>query len=165
DDFLVKPVDETLLHQSLTRVMEARLAEGAKLLPLLRDDEEELAQIFGVAPSLAITAQTGKSSGRVQSRREDPLKLRERLKLALRVDLPLRIQALDAARTELDLRALAELFHSLKGSLGFIWPEGDLVQLSAELERLADHNDWDAIKREIPRFRAMLMEIVEGADT
>lgn len=165
DDFLVKPVDEALLHQSLTRVMEERLAEGAKLLPLLRDHEKELAQIFGTAPSSSAPAQGAKPPGHVESGREDSATLRERLKRALREDLPLRIQALDAARAEQDLRALAQLFHSLKGSLGFIWPEGDLVQLSAELERLADQNEWDATERALPRFRAMLMEIVEGADT
>jgi HPt (histidine-containing phosphotransfer) domain-containing protein len=91
--------------------------------------------------------------------------LKQRLKRALREDLPLRIETPDAANARQDLRALAQLFHSLKGSLGFIWPEGDLVKLSAELEILADHNEWDAIKREIPRFRAMLTEIVQGADT
>jgi PAS domain S-box-containing protein len=165
DDFLVKPVDEALLHQSLTRVMEARLAEGAKLLPLLRDHDEELTRIFGVAPSEATTAHDAKSSGRGKSGRDDAANLKQRLKRALREDLPLRIEALDAANARQDRRALAQLFHSLKGSLGFIWPDGDLVKLSAELERLADHNEWDAIKREIPRFRVMLMEIVGGADT
>jgi HPt (histidine-containing phosphotransfer) domain-containing protein len=90
--------------------------------------------------------------------------LKQRLKRALREDLPLRIETLDAALAERDRRALAQLFHSLKGSLGFIWPEGDLVKLSGKLEGLADHGKWDAITREMPRFRAMLMEIVEGAD-
>jgi CheY-like chemotaxis protein/HPt (histidine-containing phosphotransfer) domain-containing protein len=165
DDFLVKPVDEALLHQSLTRVMEARLAEGAKLLPLMRDHDEELTRIFGGAPSEATTAQDAKSSGRGKSGRDDTANLKQRLKRALREDLPLRIEALDAANARQDRRALAQLFHSLKGSLGFIWPDGDLVKLSAELERLADHNEWDAIKREIPRFRVMLMQIVGGADT
>ncbi|MCA3387984.1 MAG: response regulator, partial [Roseomonas sp.] len=165
DDFLVKPVDEALLHQSLTKVIEARLMEGAKLLPLLRNHDGELTRIFGAAPSDSGTAQDAKSSDRIKSGLEDTLNLKERLKHALREDLPLRIQALDAANAKQDLRALAQFFHSLKGSLGFIWPEGDLVKLSAELEILADHNEWDAIKREIPRFRAMLTEIVEGADT
>jgi len=163
DDFLVKPVDEALLHQSLTKVIEARLAEGAKLLPFLRD--KELAQIFCLAPSESAKTQEAKSSGRVKSTQQDTLNLKKRLKRALREDLPLRIETLDAANAKQDLRALAQLFHSLKGSLGFIWPEGDLVKLSGELERLADHGKWDAITREMPHFRAMLMEIVEGADT
>ena len=163
DDFLVKPVDEALLHQSLTKVIEARLAEGAKLLPFVRD--KDLAQIFCVAPPKSATTQEAKSSGRVKSRQQDTVNLKQRLKRALREDLPLRIETLDAANAKQDLRALAQLFHSLKGSLGFIWPKGDLVKLSGELERLADHGKWDAITREMPRFRAMLMEIVEGADT
>lgn len=164
DDFLVKPIDEALLHQSLTRVMEARLAEGAKLLPLLRDPEKELARIFGIAPSGFATPEDAKSSDRVKSGQEDAVKLKERLKGALREDLPLRIKALDAAHAEQDLGALAQLFHSLKGSLGFIWPEGDLVKLSAEMEKLADQNDWDSVTRNLPHFRALLMEVAKGAN-
>jgi len=124
-----------------------------------------LAQIFCVAPPKSATAQEAKSSGRVRSRQQNTVNLKQRLKRALREDLPLRIETLDAALAERDMRALAQLFHSLKGSLGFIWPKGDLVKLSGELERLADHGKWDAITREMPRFRAMLMEIVEGTDT
>ncbi|MCA3282563.1 MAG: response regulator [Roseomonas sp.] len=165
DDFLAKPVDEALLHQSLTRVMDARLAEGAKLLPLLRNHEEELAQIFGAPLPEADPARGAKLTGHVKSGHQDAVNLKERLKQALREDLQTRIRALDAAHAKQDLHALGQLFHSLKGSVGFIWPEGDLVKLSAELERLADHQEWDAITREIPHFRAMLMEIAKGADT
>jgi hypothetical protein len=47
--------------------------------------------------------------------------------------------------------------------MGFIWPKSDLVQMSAELENLANQNDWDAVTRNIPLFRAMLMEVAKGA--
>ena len=164
DDFLVKPIDEALLHQALTKVIGARLAEGAKLLPLLRDQEAELARIFGVAPLQAAPAQGIGPAALSKSETEETMNLRNRLKSAFRDDLPLRINALDTAYADQDMRALAQLFHSLKGSAGFIWPKGDLVKLSTELENAADRGDWDAIAREIPRFRVMLIEVAKGAE-
>lgn len=164
DDFLVKPVDEVLLHQSLSKVIEMRLGEGAKLLPLLREHEAELARIFGVSPSESAPNQNTKLEARAISGLQHAENLKERLKLAFREDLPLRINALDAAFAERDMRALAQLFHSLKGSAGFIWPKSDLVKLSEELEKAADHYDWAGVTRNVPRFRAMLTEVTKGAD-
>jgi hypothetical protein len=37
------------------------------------------------------------------------------------------------------------------------------VKLSAELEKLANQNDWDAVARNVPLFRTMLMEVAKGA--
>lgn len=165
DDFQVKPIDEALLHQSLSKVIEIRLGEGAKLLPLLREHEAELAQIFGVSPSEHAPNQNTQLEGRAISGTQHTVNLKDRLKLAFREDLPLRINTLDAAFAERDMRTLAQLFHSLKGSAGFIWPKSDLVKLSEELENAAYRNDWAGVTREVPHFRAMLMEIVEGADT
>jgi HPt (histidine-containing phosphotransfer) domain-containing protein len=90
--------------------------------------------------------------------------LRDRLKTAFREDLSLRISAFDEACAQQDLQRLAELFHSIKGSAGFIWPKGELVKLSAEMEKLANHHDWDALATDIPRLRAMLVEVAKGAD-
>jgi PAS domain S-box-containing protein len=164
DDFLVKPIDETLLQQGLTKVIEARLAEGVKLLPLLRADHDALAQIFGVAPLQAGPAQDISLFPSAKSEFQQTANLKDRLKSAFREDLPLRIEALDAACANQDMRALAQLFHSLKGSAGFIWPKGNLVKFSTELETLADRNDWDVVKRDIPRYRAMLVDVAKGAE-
>jgi PAS domain S-box-containing protein len=164
DDFLVKPIDETLLHQGLTRVIAARLTEGANLLPLLRDHEDELARIFGAAPLQAAPIQETSAAASFTSGSQQTANLKERLKSAFREDLKLRINILDTACADQNLHALAQLFHSLKGSAGFIWPKGDLVTMSAELEKAADRRDWDTITRELPRFRAMLKEVAKGAD-
>ncbi len=163
DDFLAKPIEETLLHQALTKVIEARLAEGVKLLPLLRDNHDALAQIFGIAPLSASPAQDICLVPSAKSAIQPTVNLRDRLKSAFHKDLALQINTLDAAHAKQDMHALAQLFHSLKGSVGFIWPKGDLVKLSAELEKLANQNDWDAVTRNVPLFRAMLMEVAKGA--
>jgi HPt (histidine-containing phosphotransfer) domain-containing protein len=145
-------------------VIEARLAEGVKLLPLLRADHDALAQIFGVAPLQAGPAQDISLFPSAKSEIQQTANLKDRLKSAFREDLPLRIEALDAACANQDMRALAQLFHSLKGSAGFIWPKGNLVKFSTELETLADRNDWDVVKRDIPRYRAMLVDVAKGAE-
>jgi PAS domain S-box-containing protein len=163
DDFLAKPIEETLLHQALTKVIEARLAEGVKLLPLLRDNHDALAQIFGIAPVSASPAQDICLVPSAKFAIQPTVNLRDRLKSAFHKDLPLQINTLDAAHAKQDMHALAQLFHSLKGSAGFIWPKGDLVKLSAELEKLANQNDWDAVARNVPLFRTMLMEVAKGA--
>ena len=164
DDFLAKPVDEAQLHQSLAKVIELRLAEGASLLPFLRDDHDALARIFGTAPMPAGPAQEICPVPADRSEIQQTVNLKDRLQCALREDLPTRIDALDAAYAKQDLHTLAQLFHSLKGSVAFIWPKSSLVRFSAELEKLADQNDWNAIAREMPRFRAMLMEVAKGSD-
>ncbi|MFN7306233.1 MAG: ATP-binding protein, partial [Alphaproteobacteria bacterium] len=164
DDFLAKPVDETQLHQSLAKVIELRLAEGANLLPFLRDDHDALTRIFGSAPVPTGPVQEIRLAPAEKPDIQQMVSLKDRLQRALREDLPARINALDAAYTEQDLRTLGRLFHSLKGSIGFIWPNGDLARSCAELEKLADQNDWDAITREMPRLRTMLVEVAKGTE-
>ena len=162
DDFLVKPIDEALLHQSLARVIEARLTEGASLLPILRQDEQELEKLFGVvAPAGARVTQIMPIAP-MGNPQEENRSLRERLREALRADLGARLKALDEAYTRRDMQTLANLFHSLKGSAGYIWPGGALQSISALLEQVADREDWHTIEREMPGFLEILNDIAEG---
>jgi HPt (histidine-containing phosphotransfer) domain-containing protein len=163
DDFLVKPIDEALLHQSLARAIEARLAEGASLLPILRQDEQELEKLFGVAASAGAGVTQIMPTAPVGNPQEENRNLRERLREALRADLGARLKALDEAYTKRDMQTLASLFHSLKGSAGYIWPGGALQNTSALLEQAADREDWHTIEREMPGFINMLNEISEGS--
>jgi HPt (histidine-containing phosphotransfer) domain-containing protein len=94
---------------------------------------------------------------------EENRSLRERLREALRADLGARLKALDEAYTSRDMQTLANLFHSLKGSAGYIWPGGALQSMSALLEQAADREDWPTIEREMPGFINMLNEISEGS--
>ena len=162
DDFLVKPIDEALLHQSLARVIEARLAEGASLLPILRHDAQELEKLFGVmAPSVADVAQFMPIAP-MDNPEEENSSLRERLREALRTDVDARLKTLDEAYTKRDMQTLSNLFHSLKGSAGYIWPGGVLQSMSALLEQAANREDWHTIEREIPGFLDILNDISKG---
>jgi PAS domain S-box-containing protein len=162
DDFLVKPIDETALHQSLARVIEARLAEGASLLPILRHDEQELEKLFGVAPPAGNGVAQFLSVTPVVNPQEENRNLRERLREALRADLGARLKALDESYARRDMRALANIFHSLKGSAGYIWPGGALQNMSALLEQAADREDWNIIEEEMPAFLDILNDVAEG---
>jgi PAS domain S-box-containing protein len=162
DDFLVKPIDETLLHQSLARVIEARLTEGASLLPILRHDEQELEKLFGVVAPVGASVTQIMPTAPVQNPQEENSSLRERLRQALRADLAARRKTLDEAYTTRDMQTLASLFHSLKGSAGYIWPGGALQGMSALLEQAADREDWHTIASEMPGFLGILNDIAKG---
>jgi PAS domain S-box-containing protein len=162
DDFLVKPIDEALLHQSLARVIEARLSEGTSLLPILRQNEQELEKLFGVvAPSVDDVTQFIPTAP-VGNPHEENRSLRERLREALRTDIDARLKTLDEAYTKRDMQTLSNLFHSLKGSAGYIWPGGALQSMSALLEQAADREDWHTIEREMPGFLDILNDIAKG---
>jgi PAS domain S-box-containing protein len=162
DDFLVKPIDEALLHQSLARVIEARLAEGASLLPILRHDAQELEKLFGVmAPSVADVAQFMPIAP-MDNPEEENSSLTERLREALRTDIDARLKTLDEAYTKRDMQTLSNLFHSLKGSAGYIWPGGALQSMSALLEQAADREDWHTIEKEMSGFLDILNDIAKG---
>jgi CheY-like chemotaxis protein/HPt (histidine-containing phosphotransfer) domain-containing protein len=162
DDFLVKPIDEALLHQSLARAIEARLAEGASLLPILRQNEQELERLFGVVVPAGAGVTQIMPTAPVSNPQEENRSLRERLREALRADLDARLKALDEAYTSRDMQTLANLFHSLKGSAGYIWPGGALQNTSAVLEQAADREDWHTIEREMPGFLDILNDIAKG---
>jgi hypothetical protein len=162
DDFLVKPIDEALLHQSLARAIEARLAEGASLLPILRHGDQELEKLFGVAAPGVAEGASFMPTAPAGNPQEENRSLRERLREALRADLDARLKALDEAYTSRDMQTLANLFHSLKGSAGYIWPGGALQSMSALLEQAADREDWHTIEREMPGFLDILNDIAKG---
>jgi PAS domain S-box-containing protein len=162
DDFLVKPIDETLLHQSLARVIEARLTERASLLPILRHDKQELEKLFGVAALGVADVTQIMPTAPVENPQEENGSLRERLRQALRADLAARRKTLDEAYTTRDMQTLASLFHSLKGSAGYIWPGEALQGMSALLEQAADREDWHTIEREMPGFLDILNDIAKG---
>ncbi|MFN7332684.1 MAG: hypothetical protein ACK5TB_02375, partial [bacterium] len=139
------------------------LTEGASLLPILRQDEQELEKLFGVvAPAGARVTQIMPTAP-VGNPREENRSLRERLREALRADRGARRKAIDEAYTRRDKQTLANLFHSLKGSVGYIWPGGALQGMSAILEQAADREDWHTVEREMPGFLDILNEISEGS--
>ncbi len=124
---------------------------------------QELEKLFGVAALGVPDSAPFMPIAPVGDPQEENRSLRERLREALRADLGARLKALDEAYTRRDMQTLSNLFHSLKGSAGYIWPGGALQNTSALLEQAADREDWPTIEREMPRFINMLNEISEGS--
>lgn len=164
DDFLVKPIDETMLHQSLSRAIDARLSEGASLLPLLPDTASALESLFGATATMPqhVTADAPTITPADDDADMKP-SLKQRMTDVFRADLPRRLEELELAFSNRDSEALAHLFHGLKGSAGYIWPGGDLQQLSARLEKAADQGDWHSLSEKTPTLLAILQKILEGA--
>jgi PAS domain S-box-containing protein len=165
DDFLVKPIDEAMLHQSLTRAIEVRLAEGAMLLPLLQNSTSLLEALFGATEAIDTgTAAAHSITSAVDDEADKRPSLKQRMSDAFGIDLPRRLDELDVFLSRRDKEALAHLFHGLKGSAGYIWPGGDLQELSALLEKAADQGDWHLISKKTPSLRTILQRIMEGAE-
>ena len=143
-------------------MIEARLTEGASLLPILRHDEQELEKLFGVVAPVGASVTQIMPTAPVQNPQEENSSLRERLRQALRADLAARRKTLDEAYTTRDMQTLASLFHSFKGSAGYIWPGGALQGMSALLEQAADREDWHTIASEMPGFLGILNDIAKG---
>jgi len=162
DDFLVKPIDEMLLHQSLARAIEARLAENAALLPLLRDGTKELEAIFG---STEYDSDNILISSSASSKKKDDNEggdLRVRLLIAFKSVLEDRLTELEVAYQNRDFASMANIFHGLKGSAGYIWPGGTLQSSSALLEKAADQEDWEYITTKMADFRKILGDVMKG---
>ena len=162
DDFLVKPIDEMLLHQSLARAIEVRLAENASLLPLLKDGTKELEAIFGskeYEPDAMLIRPSNSSNER---NKDDGGDLKTRLQIAFRSVLEDRLTELEVAYQDRNFASMANIFHGLKGSAGYIWPGSTLQNSSALLEKAADQEDWQYIETEMPNLRKMLGDVMKG---
>jgi signal transduction histidine kinase/DNA-binding NarL/FixJ family response regulator/HPt (histidine-containing phosphotransfer) domain-containing protein len=88
--------------------------------------------------------------------------LRARMWEAFIADLPLRRQELEACLARREAGPLARVFHGLKGSAGFLEPDGPLHRLAASLEKAADREDWVAVDTDAGRLLALLLAIEEG---
>lgn len=165
DDFLVKPIDEMMLHHSLARAIEARLSEGATLLALLQDSSALLETLFGKAETGMGFSDIGSNTDAAVRKEDKDSSLKQRLVGAFRADLPRRLDELDLFSTARDMTGLGGLFHGLKGSAGYIWPGGELQDLSAMLEKAADRQDWDLIVEKVPVLREILQNILKGAES
>jgi PAS domain S-box-containing protein len=163
DDFLVKPIDESLLHQSIARAIEARLADNAPLLPLFHQGGGELEALFGA--TVPVADESGRQEESPHARDEDisSSNLHVRLRAAFREGLETRILELEAAYKAQDFATMANIFHGLKGSAGYIWPGGALQQSSDILEKAADQQDWAVITARMPDFRRLLDDVMKGA--
>lgn len=174
DDFLSKPINELELHEKLAGVIERLLAAGALLVPQGDDDAAGLDALFGVAdpaptvvaPPPAVSRSTSRmaeatpqQTTRAKSAGPKP-DLRSRMLEAFRRDLPARTEALNKALAERDATSLAQQFHGIKGSAGFLEPDGALHRLAGDLEKAADREDWPMVDERTSELLDLLEEMI-----
>ena len=166
DEFLSKPINERELHALLERMIGRLLAEGRPLPPQDQDPSAALDAMFGIdaeapplpsAPTPATTnADPSHAMAPATKRKAGPTDLRSRRWDAFLADLPERRRALVASYDSRQAIELAQQFHGIKGSAGFLAPDGPLHRLAGELEKAADREDWEFIDAETPRLLTLL---------
>ncbi len=154
DDFLTKPIDETALHQHLSRAIERQLARGVEL-PRMAEPVQgtapskiELDAMFGVH-SAPLAPLAGVNAGR---RSTD---LKARMRSAFGADVAARLAELNKAIIEVDHENAGRLLHGIKGSAAYL-DETELHLLCSEMESAADHQRWPLIDAAMPRLRLIL---------
>ncbi|WP_461061306.1 GAF domain-containing hybrid sensor histidine kinase/response regulator [Silanimonas algicola] len=164
DEFLSKPINEHELHLLLERLIARLLGEGRPLPPNGGDAGMALDALFGISgtsDASAAPASTSTGGDRTRTSRPAPRKpgggdLRTRMWDAFLADLPERRRALVASFESRNAIELAQQFHGIKGSAGFLAPDGPLHRLSGELEKAADREDWRLIDAETPTLLTLL---------
>ncbi|WP_397608122.1 ATP-binding protein [Silanimonas sp.] len=169
DEFLSKPINERELHALLERMVGRLLAEGRPLPPQDQDPGAALDALFGIVEAPA-NAPAPPPQGRTDTplsgaeragapptkRKAGPADLRSRMWGAFLADLPERRRALVASFEARHAIELAQQFHGIKGSAGFLAPDGPLHRLAGELEKAADREDWPFMDAETPRLLTLL---------
>lgn len=174
DDFLSKPINEPELHEKLAGVIERLLAAGALLSPQGEGDAAGLDALFGVedaAPPVVapppVASRPKPSVAEAPARPAAPAKpagpkpdLRTRMLEAFRRDLPARTEALNKALAGRDAVSLAQQFHGIKGSAGFLEPDSPLHRLAGDLEKAADREDWPMVDERTSELLDLLEEMI-----
>ena len=130
DDFLTKPIDETVLHKTLSAMIEAMQATG-KALPRRA--------VQGPAADAVLPAASSEANGQI----------REQMLQVFLDHAPLRMEEIEAAISEGDWAQAAVIAHGLKGSVGYLWPDSPAYALCAQMEVDADAREITAF---IDRF-------------
>ncbi|PJD00394.1 histidine kinase [Janthinobacterium sp. BJB1] len=165
DDFLSKPVDETLLFEKIDAVIDLLLARGHALPPGRTQDDDALARQFGLddggaparpaeAPAPAdpmsapvhILPLAGLSPQHVQ-----------RIAQAFLSEAPRRLDLACHAVRDGNASAAAAAFHALKGSAGYL-SRPTLHGLCHQMENLASNGQLDNVEKFLPQLQAALDE-------
>jgi len=141
NDFLSKPINESMLHQVIETTIAELLKKGQALNPLIRASTNELDRLFAIPPNheseMALAANTEASAN---TQLDDGLT--EKLRIAFIDSLPVRILEINTAFAKADLEELGRLFHGIRGSAAYL-EDQSLIDLAAQLEKLADNNKMD----------------------
>ncbi|OBV38514.1 hybrid sensor histidine kinase/response regulator [Janthinobacterium psychrotolerans] len=168
DDFLTKPVDETLLFQKIDALIDLLLARGHALpstapVPPAQVDEDALARQFGlgkaahedasaaaapdpIAAPVHILPLAGLSPQHVQ-----------RIARAFLDEAPRRFDLARHAVRDGNASAVAAAFHALKGSAGYL-SRPTLHALCHQMETLASNGRLDDVADSLPQIESALDE-------
>jgi len=139
NDFLSKPIDETLLHQVIEDTISELLEQGQFLNPLIRISTSELDNLFAV-PSEETIPDTSTEIQSMPHQENDTLE--KKLHITFINSLPERIIEINEAFEAQNLEELGRLFHGIKGSAAYLKNQA-LVDTAGQLEVLADTNNMD----------------------
>jgi len=129
------------LHQVIETTIAELLKQGQALNPLIRASTNELDRLFAIPPNheseMALAANTTTHSDTLLDNG-----LTEKLRIAFIDSLPVRILEINTAFAKADLEELGRLFHGIRGSAAYL-EDQSLIDLAAQLEKLADGNKMD----------------------
>ncbi|MEC5399616.1 PAS domain-containing hybrid sensor histidine kinase/response regulator [Uliginosibacterium sp. H1] len=137
DDYIAKPIDESRLHVTLAMAITRQRQRGVTLPPM-------------PAPP----AQDASDAAKPQR-----IPVSERVQRLFIDSLPQRVSELDAGLAAHDHQALAQLFHSLRGSAGFMGVDR-VLSLSTTLEEAADRGEQARIAALAPLLREELLALI-----
>jgi signal transduction histidine kinase/response regulator RpfG family c-di-GMP phosphodiesterase len=159
NDFLQKPVDESLLHQMINDTIQQLLDKGVALNPLIRASTTELDKLFAIQPA---HESEGISSKTINPNHTSEQALNEKLKEAFIHSLPQRIQEINQARINEDMNELGRLFHGIRGSAGYL-DDKALIESASQLEQLADSHNmasatqlYDAFMQQLKTYQTTI---------
>ena len=87
--------------------------------------------------------------------------LQEKMLQVFKADAPKRIAVTETAIATGDWDTAAIVVHGIKGSAAYIWPGGEIYELSKKLEILADDRQTEEFVQQFGRLK----ELVDGLDT
>jgi CheY-like chemotaxis protein len=160
DDFIAKPINEDALHDTLARVISTLRARGATLSPpRSAPSVADLDALFGLQADAQPVATQHIAPNTAAASAAPPLQ--ERLRQAYARDLPQRLTALAHALQARDAEAASMGLHGLKGSTGFMAPEGTAHALCSSLEHVTLRGDWARADADWPALQAALLALAE----
>jgi hypothetical protein len=159
-DFIAKPINEDALHDALARVITTLRARGATLSPpRSAPSVADLDALFGLQADAQPVATPHIAPNTAAASAAPPLQ--ERLRQAYARDLPQRLAALAHALQARDAEAASMGLHGLKGSTGFMAPEGTAHALCSSLEHVTLLGDWARADADWPALQAALLALAE----
>lgn len=158
DDFLAKPVDETVLHMALQKVISQLHAQGRPLE--LRDMHAQTEAAPTAEPTALTTAAeptNGPPSGVAEALMSPKVSaLRSRMLARFKEDLPAQIEEIEKAAAQGDWKTPHIVAHGIRGSLAYLWPGSKAHHLAADMETAAESQQQEHFQTALGAFKAEL---------